>query len=230
MFNEVSEQTRNSLCIEINSIDYCLCSWSFENLSSTTLILSLTCRLLFWHHDQLSQWRFQLAMLIMWRKVQFEVVSFQFLMIYVSYFDSNQRYSSQCSYALLQNHLLTYILDFRLRCSSEHSHRENYSSLNLILQSHDHVRWVASNRMMMILMMMITFVREFFAINHASEHDSDKDDVQARWCCLSSFHIKSIRVALSVSLWLVFLYNLYKVMMNCNDSLRSTVYLCMKCQ
>jgi len=34
--------------------------------------------------------------------------------------------------------------------------------------------------MMMILMMMINFVREFFAINHASEHDSDEDDVQAR--------------------------------------------------
>ncbi len=77
---------------------------------------------------------------------------------------------------------------------------------------------------------MITFVRESFAIDHASEHDSDEDDVQARWCYLSLFHMKSIRVALSVSLRLVFLYNLYKAMMNCNDSLCSTVYLCMKCQ
>jgi hypothetical protein len=34
--------------------------------------------------------------------------------------------------------------------------------------------------MMMILMMMITFVRESFAIDHASEHDSDENDVQAR--------------------------------------------------
>ncbi len=83
---------------------------------------------------------------------------------------------------------------------------------------------------MMILMMMITFVRKSFAIDHASEHDSDEDDVQARWCCLSSFHMKSIHVALSVSLWLVFLYNLYEVMMNCNNSLHLTVYLCMKCQ
>ncbi len=214
----------------MNNIDCCLCSWLFENSSSTTLILSLTRRLLFQHYDQLSQWRFQLAMLMMWREVQSEVVSFRFLMIYVSYSDSNQHYSSQCSCALLQNHLLTYILDFRLRCSSEHSHRENHSSLNLILQSHDRVRWAASNRMMMILMMMITFVRESFAINHASEHDSDEDDVQARWCCLSLFHMKSIRVALSISLRLVFLYNLYEAMMNCNDSLRSTVYLCMKCQ
>ena len=179
MFNEVSERTRNLLCIEMNSIDCCLYSWSFENLNSTTLILSLTRQLLFQHHDQLSWWRFQLATLMMWREVQFEVVSSQFLIIYVSYSDSNQHYSSQCSCALLQNHLLTYILDFRLQCSSEHSHCENHSSLNLILQSHDCVRWAALNRMMMILMMMITFVREFFAIDHASKHDSDEDDVQA---------------------------------------------------
>ena len=169
-------------------------------------------------------------MLMMWKEVQFEVVSSRFLMIYVSYSDSNQRYSSQCSYALLQNYLLTHILDFHLQCSSEHSHCENHSSLNLILQSYDRVRWAALNRMMMILMMMITFVREFFAIDHASEHDSDEDDVQARWCCLSSSHMKSIRAALFVSLRLMFLYNLYKAMMNCNDSLCSTVYLCMKCQ
>ncbi len=167
---------------------------------------------------------------MMWREVQSEVVSFWFLMIYVSYSDSNQRYSSQCSCALLQNHLLTYILDSRLRCSSEHSHCKNHSSLNFILQSHDRIRWVASNRMIMILMMMITFVRESFAVDHASEHDSDENDVQARWCCLSSFHMKSIRVALSVNLRLVFLYNLYEAIMNCNNSLRSTVYLCMKCQ
>ncbi len=77
---------------------------------------------------------------------------------------------------------------------------------------------------------MITFVKESFAIDHASEHDSDENDVQARWCCLSSFHMKNIHVALSVSLWLMFLYNLYKTMMNCNNSLCSTVYLCMKCQ
>ncbi len=77
---------------------------------------------------------------------------------------------------------------------------------------------------------MITFVRESFAINHASKHDSDEDDVQARWYCLSSFHMKNICAALSVNLWLVFLYNLYKAMMNCNDSLCLTVYLCMKCQ
>jgi len=152
------------------------------------------------------------------------------LTIYVSYSDSNQRYSFQCSCALLQNYLLTYILDSRLQCSSEHSHHENYLSLNLILQSHDCIRWVALNCMMMILMMIITFVRKSFAINHASEHDSDEDDVQACWCCLSSSHIKSIRVALSVSLRLVFLYNLYKAMMNRNDFLRLTVYLCMKCQ
>ncbi len=167
---------------------------------------------------------------MMWREVQSEVVSSRFLMTYVSYFDSNQRYSSQCSCALLWNHLLTYILDFRLQCLFEHSHHENHSSLNLILQSHDRIRWVASNRMMMILMMMITFVRKSFAINHASEHDSDEDNVQARWCCLSSFHIKSICVALFVSLRLVFLYNLYEAIMNCNDSLCSTVYLCIKCQ
>ncbi len=77
---------------------------------------------------------------------------------------------------------------------------------------------------------MITFIRESFVIDHASEHDSNEDDVQARWCCLSSSHMKSIRAALSVSLRLVFLYNLYEVMMNCNNSLCSTVYLCMKCQ
>ncbi len=200
MFNEVNEWMHNLLCIEMNSIDCCLCSWSFENSSSTTLILSLTCRLLFWHHDQLSRWRFQLATLMMWREVQSEVVLFQFLMIYVSYFDSNQRYSSQCSCALLWNHLLTYILDSRFQCSSEHSHHKNHSSLNLILQSQDCIRWAALNRMMMILMMMITFVRESFAINHASENDSDEDDVQAHWCCLSSFYMKSIRVALSVNL------------------------------
>ena len=214
----------------MNSIDCYLYSWSFENLSSTTLILSLTRQLLFQHHNQLFQQRFQLATLMMWREVQSEVVSFRFLMIYVSYSDSNQRYSSQCSCALLQNHLLTYILNSCLQCLSEHFHHENHSSLNLILQFYDHVRWVASNHMMMILMMMITFVRESFAINHASEHDSNENDIQVRWCCLSSFHIKSIRVALSVSLWLVFLYNLYEAMMNCNDSLCSTVYLCMKCQ
>ncbi len=166
---------------------------------------------------------------MMWKEVQFEVVSSRFLMIYVSYSDSNQRYSFQCLCALLWNHLLTYILDFRLRYSSECSHCENHSSLNLILQSHDHVRWVASNCMMMILMMMITFVRKSFMIDHASEHDSDEDDIQARWCCLSSSHMKNIRAALSVSLRLVFLYNLYEAMMNCNDSLRSTVYLSMKC-
>jgi len=34
--------------------------------------------------------------------------------------------------------------------------------------------------MMMILMMMITFVRESFVINHASEHDSDENNVQVR--------------------------------------------------
>jgi len=34
--------------------------------------------------------------------------------------------------------------------------------------------------MMMILMMMITFVKESFVIDHASEHDSDENDVQAR--------------------------------------------------
>ena len=79
-------------------------------------------------------------------------------------------------------------------------------------------------------MIMITFVRESFMIDHVSKHDSDEDNVQARWCCLSSFHMKSIHAALSVSLWLVFLYNLYKAMMNCNNSLRLTVYLCMKCQ
>ncbi len=79
-------------------------------------------------------------------------------------------------------------------------------------------------------MMMITFVRESFAIDYASKHDNDEDDVQARWCYLSSFHMKSIHVALSVNLRLVFLYNLYEAMMNCNDSLCSTVYLCMKCQ
>ena len=220
----------NLLCIEMNNIDCCLYSWSFENSSLTTLILLLTCWLLFQHHNQLSWWRFQLAALMMWREVQSEVVSFRFLMIYVSYFDSNQRYSLQCSCALLQNHLLTYILDFCLWCSSERSHHENHSSLNLILQFHDRVRWVASNRMMMILMMIITFVRESFAINHASEHDSDEDDIQVRWWDLSSSHMKSIRAALFISLWLVFLYNLYKAMMNCNDSLRLTVYLCMKCQ
>jgi len=33
--------------------------------------------------------------------------------------------------------------------------------------------------MMMILMMIITFVRKSFAIDYASEHDSDEDDVQA---------------------------------------------------
>ncbi len=195
-----------------------------------TLILSLTHQLLFQHHDQLSWWRFQLAMLMMWREVQSKVVFFQFLMIYVSYSDSNQRYSSQCLCALLQNHLLTYILDSRFQCSSEHSHHENYLSLNLILQSHDYVRWAALNRMMMILMMMITFVRESFAINHASKHNSNEDDVQAHWCCLFSFHMKSICAALFVSLRLVFLYNLYEAMMNCNNSLRSIVYLCMKCQ
>ncbi len=79
-------------------------------------------------------------------------------------------------------------------------------------------------------MMMITFVKESFAIDHASKHDSDEDNIQARWCCLSSSHMKSICVALSVNHWLVFLYNLYEVMMNCNDSLCLTVYLCMKCQ
>ncbi len=147
------------------------------NSNSTTLILSLTRWLLFWHHDQLSRWRFQLAALMMWRKIQSEVVLFQFLMIYVSYFDSNQRYSSQCSCALLQNHLLTYILDFCLWCSSKCFHRENHLSLNLILQSHDCIRWVALNCMMIILMMMITFVRKSFVINHASKHDRNKDDV-----------------------------------------------------
>ncbi len=167
---------------------------------------------------------------MMWREVQSEVVLFQFLMIYVSYSDSNQRYSSQYSCALLQNHLLTYILDSHLWCSSEHSHCKNYLSLNLILQSYDHVRWAVLNCMTMILMMMITFIRESFAINHASKHDNDEDDVQAHWCCLSSSYMKSICVALFVSLRLVFLYNLYEAMMNCNDSLRSTVYLCMKCQ
>ncbi len=65
----------------MNSIDCYLCSWSFENLSSTTLILSLTRQLLFQHHDQLFQQRFQLATLMMWREVQSEVVLFQFLMI-----------------------------------------------------------------------------------------------------------------------------------------------------
>jgi len=168
----------------MNNIDCCLCSWSFENSSSTTLILSLTRWLLFQHHDQLSWWRFQLAALMMWKEVQSEVVSFQFLMIYVLYSDSNQRYSSQCSCALLWNYLLTYILDSRLQCSSERFHHENYSSLNLILQSHDHVRWVALNCIMMILMMMITFIKKSFAIDHASEHDSDEDNVQARWCYL----------------------------------------------
>ncbi len=151
-------------------------------------------------------------------------------MIYVSYFNSNQRYSSQCLYALLQNHLLTYILDSYFQCSSEHFHHKNYSSLNLILQSHDRVRWAASNCMIMILIMMITFVRESFAINHASKHDSDEDDVQACWCCLSSSYMKSIRAALSVSHQLMFLYNLYEAMINCVNSLHSTVYLCMKCQ
>ncbi len=151
-------------------------------------------------------------------------------MIYVSYSDSNQRYSSQCSCALLQNHLLTYILDFRLWCLFECFHCKNHSSLNFILQSYDRVRWVASNRMMMILMMIIAFVKKSFSVDHASEHDSNEDDVQARWCCLSSSHMKSIRVALFVSLRLVFLYNLYEAMMNCNDSLCLTVYLCMKCQ
>jgi len=34
--------------------------------------------------------------------------------------------------------------------------------------------------MMMILMMIITFIRESFAIDHASKHDNDEDDVQAR--------------------------------------------------
>jgi len=34
--------------------------------------------------------------------------------------------------------------------------------------------------MMMILMMMIIFIRKSFAIDHASKHDSDEDDVQAR--------------------------------------------------
>jgi len=34
--------------------------------------------------------------------------------------------------------------------------------------------------MMMILMMMITFVKESFAIDYASKHDSDENDVQAR--------------------------------------------------
>jgi len=195
-----------------------------------TLILSLTRQLSSWYHDQLSRRRFQLAALMMWRKVQSEVVSFRILMIYVSYSDLNQRYSSQCSCALLQNYLLTHILDFHLQCSSEHFHHENHSSLNLILQFHDHVRWAASNCMMMILMMMITFVRKSFAIDHASEHDSNEDDVQARWCCLSSSYIKNIRAALSVSLLLVFLYNLYEAMMNCNNFLHLTVYLCMKCQ
>ncbi len=214
----------------MNSIDCCLYSWSLENSNLMTLIFSLTCWLSFRHHNQLSWRRFQLIMLMMWKEVQFKVVSSRFLMIYVSYSDSNQRYLFQCSCALLWNHLLTYILDFRLRCSSECFHRKNHSSLNLILQSHDHVRWVASNCMMMILMMMITFVRKSFMIDHASEHDSDEDDIQARWCCSSSSHMKNIRAALSVSLRLVFLYNLYEAMMNCNDSLRSTVYLCMKCQ
>jgi hypothetical protein len=79
-------------------------------------------------------------------------------------------------------------------------------------------------------MIMITFIRKSFAINHASEHDSDRDDVQARWCCLFSSHMKSRHAALSVNLWLVFLHNLYKTMMNCNDFLCLTVYLCMKCQ
>ncbi len=214
----------------MNSIDCCLCSWSFENSSSMTLILSLTRRLLSWHHDQLSRRKFQFTTLMMWREVQSKVVLFRFLMIYVSYSDSNQRYSSQCSCALLWNYLLTYILDFHLWCSSEHFHHENHLSLNLILQFYDCIRWVASNRMMMILMMMITFIRKSFAIDHASEHDSDEDDVEARWCCLSSSHMKSICAALSVSLRLMFLYNLYEAMMNCNDSLRSTVYLCIKCQ
>ncbi len=172
---------------------------------------------------------------MMWREVQSEVVSFWFLMIYVSYFDSNQHYSSQCSCAFLQNYLLTYILDSHFQCSSECFHHENHSSLNLILQFHDCIRWAASNRMMMILMMMIlmmmiTFVRESFVINHASEHDSDENNVQVRWCYLSSSHMKSIRAALFISFRLMFLYNLYEAMMNCNDSLRSTVYLCMKCQ
>ncbi len=151
-------------------------------------------------------------------------------MIYVSHSDLNQRYSSQCLCALLQNHLLTCILDSHFQCSSECFHHKNHSSLNLILQSYNRVRWAASNCMMIILMMMITFVRESFVINHASEHDSDKDDVQARWCCLSSSHMKSIHVALFVNLRLMFLYNLYKAMMSCNDSLCSTAYLCMKCQ
>jgi len=34
--------------------------------------------------------------------------------------------------------------------------------------------------MMMILMMIIAFVKKSFPVDHASEHDSDEDDVQAR--------------------------------------------------
>jgi len=33
---------------------------------------------------------------------------------------------------------------------------------------------------MMMMMMMITFVKESFAIDHASKHDSDEDNIQAR--------------------------------------------------
>ncbi len=151
-------------------------------------------------------------------------------MIYVSHSDLNQRYSSQCSCALLQNHLLTCILNSRLQCLFECSHHKNHSSLNLILQFYDCVRWAALNCMMMILMMMITFVKESFTIDHASKIDSDRDDVWACWYCLYSSYIKSIHAALSVNLRLVFLYNLYEAMMNCNNSLCSTAYLCMKCQ